>query len=199
MRNVNSNKHAQKRAEIIQAAVKCFEEWGLVKTSTAKICAAAKISPGHLYHYFSSKDEILAAIADQVFATAVDYFRQHDGQLSKFDVVMQFFTDRVFQDVKGHRSVLMDLISQSNHDESTRNILQKYTQSLQQLLVETLTEGQQAGEIRVDIYPDTTALFIISLIDAAKVLPVRINDDTELTAARETLVTALKHHLKLAV
>ena len=62
MRKIDPVRHEQKRREILQAAWRCFLRNGL-GASTAEICAEAVISPGHLYHYFESKDAIVAALA----------------------------------------------------------------------------------------------------------------------------------------
>lgn len=52
-----------RRNQIIGAAAECFIEKGFKKTSMRDICRAAKLSPGAIYNYFSSKDKIIEAIA----------------------------------------------------------------------------------------------------------------------------------------
>jgi TetR/AcrR family transcriptional regulator, cholesterol catabolism regulator len=51
-----------RRDEIIRTAATPFAEKGFHAASTNDICAALKINRGVLYHYVSSKDEILFAI-----------------------------------------------------------------------------------------------------------------------------------------
>ncbi|NIM58136.1 MAG: TetR family transcriptional regulator [Candidatus Aminicenantes bacterium] len=52
-----------RRRQIIEAAAECFIEKGFKKTSMRDICRAAKLSPGAVYNYFTSKDKIIEAIA----------------------------------------------------------------------------------------------------------------------------------------
>lgn len=52
-----------RRKQIIEAAAECFIERGFKKTSMRDICRAAKLSPGAVYNYFTSKDKIIEAIA----------------------------------------------------------------------------------------------------------------------------------------
>ncbi len=52
-----------RRKQIIEAAAECFIEKGFKKTSMRDICRAAKLSPGAIYNYFTSKDKIIEAIA----------------------------------------------------------------------------------------------------------------------------------------
>src|ERR1700742_3474694 len=62
MRTLDPVRHAEKRQEILGAAPRCIARAGLQGASTADICREAGISPGHLYHYFASKEEILTAL-----------------------------------------------------------------------------------------------------------------------------------------
>ena len=62
MRKVDPVKHGGKRAEILAAAERCFGRSGFYRATIAQICDEAAISPGHLYHYFASKEAIIAAI-----------------------------------------------------------------------------------------------------------------------------------------
>lgn len=51
---------------IIDAAVEVLAEVGYHHASTNRIAAAASVSPGTLYGYFSDKDEIVSAVIDRV-------------------------------------------------------------------------------------------------------------------------------------
>ncbi len=54
----------QREADIIQAATDLFAENGFHNTSTRKIAAAAGVSEGTVFHYFSTKNALLLAILD---------------------------------------------------------------------------------------------------------------------------------------
>jgi TetR/AcrR family transcriptional repressor of uid operon len=64
MRKVDPVKHEEKRREILTAAQRCFARDGFQGASTSQTCKEAKNSPGHLYHYFASKEDIVKAIAE---------------------------------------------------------------------------------------------------------------------------------------
>jgi AcrR family transcriptional regulator len=53
-----------RRREIIDAARACFLRSGFHQTTTDEICREGAITPGGLYHYFGSKDEIIAAVIE---------------------------------------------------------------------------------------------------------------------------------------
>lgn len=57
-------KGLKKQGKIGNAAARVFDKKGYLETNIDDIAAAAKMSKGGIYHYFSSKDEILFFILD---------------------------------------------------------------------------------------------------------------------------------------
>lgn len=51
-----------RRQQILQAASACFSRQGFHKTTMQDICAEAGLSPGAVYGYFPSKEEIIEAM-----------------------------------------------------------------------------------------------------------------------------------------
>src|SRR5262245_36272493 len=54
----------RRRRQIMAAAIACFRRRGFHQATMAEICAEAGISAGALYRYFSSKADIIGAIAE---------------------------------------------------------------------------------------------------------------------------------------
>lgn len=87
--------------EIVDAARECFLRSGFHQTTTDEICREANITPGGLYHYFNSKEEIISAVIQQNAHTTVETLRQmievSDDAQSAFREVLEFFS-RFIQD-----------------------------------------------------------------------------------------------------
>ena len=64
-----------RRREIIDAARACFLRAGFHRTTTDEICREANITPGGLYHYFGSKEELIAAVIERSAEEAVERMR----------------------------------------------------------------------------------------------------------------------------
>ncbi|OGB28813.1 MAG: hypothetical protein A3F78_07290 [Burkholderiales bacterium RIFCSPLOWO2_12_FULL_61_40] len=62
MRKIDPERQQSKRQHILDAAVRCFIRSGFHQTRTAEICREAHMSPGNLFHYFDSKEAIIAAV-----------------------------------------------------------------------------------------------------------------------------------------
>jgi TetR/AcrR family transcriptional regulator, repressor for uid operon len=94
VRTVNPLKLEARRREILLAAQACFREKGFHGTSIAEICSEAQISAGGLYRYFRSKEDIIAAMAEDErqlvsgmlhdVAAANDFFGALEGLFDRF-------------------------------------------------------------------------------------------------------------------
>ncbi|HEY5639088.1 MAG TPA: TetR/AcrR family transcriptional regulator [Dehalococcoidia bacterium] len=84
-----------RRVEIIEAARACFLRSGFHQTTTDEICREASITPGGLYHYFDSKDELIAAVIARSAENATQRMRSliedADDAESAFRLVAGFF------------------------------------------------------------------------------------------------------------
>jgi AcrR family transcriptional regulator len=69
------SKSDKKVVTIANAAAKLFSSKGYVATSMEDVAAAAKISKGSIYYYFSTKDEIL----DYILSTFMDAVLENAG------------------------------------------------------------------------------------------------------------------------
>ena len=74
MRRANVQLQADRRSEILAAAQTCFARSGFHQTSMQEICAEAGMSPGNLYRYFRSKEDIIAGIAERDRAETAQQF-----------------------------------------------------------------------------------------------------------------------------
>src|SRR5260370_26606071 len=84
MRKANVQLQADRRSEILQAAQACFARSGFHQASMQEICSEAGMSPGNLYRYFHSKEEIIAGIAERDRAETAQQFAAV-GQGNFFD------------------------------------------------------------------------------------------------------------------
>ncbi|MNM02750.1 HTH-type transcriptional repressor AcnR [compost metagenome] len=90
MRTIDPGKHAARRAAILAAARHCFARKGFHQTSTAAICAQAGMSPGNLFHYFATKQAIIAAIVEQEGSETAAYFDERQGGADAYGALLDF-------------------------------------------------------------------------------------------------------------
>ncbi|MDX6247940.1 MAG: hypothetical protein QOF10_1300 [Kribbellaceae bacterium] len=69
MPKVTAEHRLARRAQIVAAARSCVAEQGFHKTTMADVIRESGLSAGAVYGYFKSKDEIVAAIADEALGS----------------------------------------------------------------------------------------------------------------------------------
>lgn len=173
MRTVDPVRHNEKRREILTAAQRCFARDGLRGASMSSICTEAGMSPGHLYHYFESKDAILRAIVQMVMENiAEDFGRTMESSDALATLISEAMLDRVKADVGGHILVI-DMLADADRNPQIADILQDYSSRMQNLLADFLREGQARNRIDPDLDPVATAAILIALVDGLKMMGVR--------------------------
>lgn len=185
MRKLDPVKHEEKRREILGAAERCFVRDGLQGASISSICAEAGISPGHLYHYFSSKEAIISAMIEVRLAEAAARF----AKLAEGADVL----DTLFGEMTVSQSgppLLLEALAEANRSPTMAKALQDHTKGVHSLLAELLEKGQAAGAIDPALDRNMTASLIISIIDGSKTLCLRDPklDVKQATKALQTMI-----------
>jgi AcrR family transcriptional regulator len=168
-----SLRHGERRDAILDAAKKVFIHYGLQRASISGICAEAGISPGHLYHYFGSKDEIVEAMAEAYLALV----RKHFVELAACGNVAAAIENELRRAAEASKNkshgMLFDMIAEAGRNARIAEILACNTRSIRQLLAELIQNGQRNGEVRSDLDPLTAASTIMGMIDAIKTMARR--------------------------
>lgn len=196
MRTFDPIKHERKRLEILGAAKRCFLRSGLSGASTAQICAEAGISPGHLYHYFESKDAIIAAMADARLEGASERFKQSVQQGGS--VISALLSEIEEQPANPAQSALFfEMLAESRRNPEMAKILHGRSRSMRGLLADVIRHGQSQGEIRSQLDPELAAVAIVGLVDATKAISLHDpKQDTKKVVAQFKLL--IEHLLSSA-
>lgn len=96
MPRVSEAHMAQRRQQILDAARYCFSRRGFAETSVREIYEEAGLSAGAVYVYFGAKEDIVEALADEVFARARQWIERldeaQDGLAALEEVVRSLVT-----------------------------------------------------------------------------------------------------------
>jgi TetR/AcrR family transcriptional regulator, transcriptional repressor of aconitase len=75
----DSDAHADRRLQILDAARRCFARRGLAETSVRDIYEEAGLSEGAVYVHFGAKEDIVEGLADEVFARVRQWIDPLEG------------------------------------------------------------------------------------------------------------------------
>ena len=172
MRKVDPVRHEEKRAEILAAAGRCFARSGFHGATIAQICDEAGISPGHLYHYFTSKEAIVGAITSEGLEYVKTRFAAVTEDQDPIRALVSEF-ERLKALNRAKSGVLIDVLAEAVRNPQIARILQDTSEEMRQLMAEFLLRGQARGQIDPDLDTDTASALLISLIDSSKTLLIR--------------------------
>lgn len=71
-----TSKGIKSKEKIINAAMQLFQAQGYQQTSVSEICARAGIATGTFYHYYPSKQDILAGYIEHANQEILDFYHQ---------------------------------------------------------------------------------------------------------------------------
>ncbi len=173
MRKVDPVKHAEKRQQILEAAGRCFARDGFHGATTAAICAEAGISPGHLYHYFASKEAIIEALVDANLKRVAERFGAAAGTSGVVATLASEVEQKKLKRVRGARSVLLDIFAEADRNPAMAEVIRKHSRGLLTLTADLVRKGQDSGEIDKTLDADGVAIVLMSVIDGTKMIGIR--------------------------
>jgi TetR/AcrR family transcriptional repressor of uid operon len=172
LRKVDPVKHEQKRGEILGAAIRCFIRDGFRGASTTDICAEAGISPGHLYHYFPSKEAIIEAMIDMGVAHAAQRFEKI---LAAPDVIEALLADIEETSLRFRPAQILNLdgLAEAARNPEFAKIIERHTEAVRRMWRDFLRQAQSQGRVDSGLDPDATANILIAIIDGSRAMPIR--------------------------
>ncbi|WP_315712472.1 MULTISPECIES: TetR/AcrR family transcriptional regulator [unclassified Bradyrhizobium] len=194
MRKVDPVKHEQKRREILQAALSCFVRNGFHGASTTDICAAAKISPGHLYHYFPSKEAMIQALVEQNLSHAASRLQAILASPDVIDALVQELESTSIHQPQA-QVLSAEALAEACRNADFAAIVHAHARAMRALLVDFLTKAQGRGEVDPGLDPEATANILFVIVDGARALPIR-NPNVDIKKSSEHLRLMLTRFLR---
>jgi len=199
MRTIDPGKHAARRDAILAAARSCFARKGFHQTSTAAICAQAGMSPGNLFHYFPTKQAIIAAIVDQEGSETAAYFASVQGSADAYGALLDFMDLVLALAADGDFAGLaLDIAAEAMRDTDIAARVARNDASLRGGLQTLLAEAAAAGQIDAALDAPQTAGWIAALIDGI-FNRVAVDPDYAPLAQRASLHLLLARFLRPAL
>lgn len=155
-----------RRSEILDAAIACFSRDGLHRATMKNIVRESGLSPGAIYNYFNSKEEIIEAIAErrqekerELVLDAIERGRA-DNALAR--VRDAFLDDLGNPKERLRRRVSVQLWAEAQRSPSVRKIVRHSFEEPRRLLTEALLDAQKKGAIARWADADAIACFVIA-------------------------------------
>jgi AcrR family transcriptional regulator len=156
-----------RRAEILEAAWKCFTEKGFHNTTMQDIYQATNLSPGAVYNYFSSKEDIVVASVKEFSNWSVSSLtslisENPDKSIIK---VIQYWLSTIKQnDIGKGISIQLDFYSEATRNSRIREAMLQSQDATHDKLIELIKHNQQAGVFNTKLDPLSIARAIMGMV-----------------------------------
>jgi len=137
----------RRREQLIEAALAVFARKGVDGASVKDIAAAAAVTPGLLYHYFDSKEDLAAAVLEErgFIPQLRALLSEQAGQPAT--VVLPRLI-RAFDETLAANTDLVSVFFSASHADTT---LRDFVATGQDLLLSYLKSRAKAGELRPEL------------------------------------------------
>ncbi len=158
---------AARRQQILDAATACFSERGIHATTMQDICQRAGLSPGAVYCWFTGKEAIIDAVADERHARERDMLQAaatagdpRAAFSSFFDAYLDWLADPAEQ---RRRRVSIQMWADALVNDRLRASVRAGTDQ-QAIARDFITAAQAAGDLPADIPADGLTRVLLAII-----------------------------------
>lgn len=156
-----------RRSEILDAAIACFSRDGLHGTTMHDIVRQSGLSPGAIYNYFKSKEEIIAAIASrrqakerELLASAISEGPTEKAFLRLRDAFLNELSNPA---ERQRRRVSVQLWAEAQRSAAIRKIVEQSFAEPRKQISDLFAEAQKHGALTKTVSTDALASFVIAL------------------------------------
>jgi TetR/AcrR family fatty acid metabolism transcriptional regulator len=179
----------EKRRQILDAAVRVFARSGFHTSRVGDIAEEAGVAHGLLYHYFSSKDEVLETIFREQWTILVDRISAIEESGEPAVDQLRHVAAIVLRNWRHQPDVIRVLVREIARSPEVQQRIGELVKPI--AAVQRIIErGQSAGELRADLNPQFAAVVFYGGIEellSGWVLG-QLPDDEESVAAGERTV-----------
>ena len=197
MPKVSREHQESRRNQIIEAAVRSMARKGFHQTSMQDIVVESGLSPGSIYLYFKSKEEIIKAVADRRHKSErkiiAEAFGNNDTRIALNQLVETFFNALADKDVRMERRVGVQLGGEALCNPLVGKIVREGIEESKNLLTEMLTAYQAQGKLSPDLSPEAMARAMLAQFQGF-LLQIALDDKLDI----KEYVKVIKHWITMS-
>jgi TetR/AcrR family transcriptional regulator, fatty acid metabolism regulator protein len=186
---------ADKRRQILDAAVRVFARQGFHATRVSDIADEAGVAYGLVYHYFNSKDDVLNELFIERWSLLLAAIEETDragaSPRDKLAAVATFIFESYRHDPELMKVIIVEVTRAANSFGQTH--LEEIRRAYQSI-AKIVEEGQAAGAFRDDVAPIFASMSFYGAIEqllSGWIFEVIPASDTDFDEAKDLLVTTI--------
>ena len=167
MPKISDEKRYSRRQQILDAALVCFSDNGFHQTGMADIVRQSGLSPGAVYLYFKSKDDLIESLADDrhrqeavLGSVALGPGDPREALRALLHGYVHWLTDPAGEP---RRRVSINGWAEALRNDRVRAHVVEGIDMPRAMIVALIERAQHAGLIRTDVSADAVARTLIAL------------------------------------
>jgi AcrR family transcriptional regulator len=156
-----------RRKQIVDAAIVCFARDGFHRATMQDICREAQLSPGAIYSYFSSKDDLVEAIADERHAREAEFAARArdigEGAQALRALGRVFFSSLTNPDERRRRKLGVQVWAEALLNPALHKLVMRGIDLPLRVIPQLVREGQENGELDRSLDPDAVARVMLAM------------------------------------
>jgi AcrR family transcriptional regulator len=156
-----------RRRQIVHAAIACFARDGFHRATMQDICREAQLSPGAIYRYFASKNELVEAIADERHAREAEFAARArdigEGAEALRALGRIFFSSLADPDERRRRKLGVQVWAEAVLIPDLRKLVMRGIDLPLSVIPQLVREAQEKGELDRSLDPDGVARVMLAI------------------------------------
>jgi TetR/AcrR family transcriptional regulator, fatty acid metabolism regulator protein len=188
-----ADRQADRRRQILEAAVKVFAEKGFHASRVGDVAEEAGIAYGLVYHYFESKEDLLETIFRTTWTEMLA--RVHEVEEAKIPAAeaVRQVTALILRTWRRDPDLVRVLVREVTRNQHVQQEVEEITSAME-ALERIVRKGQESGEFRSDLDARLAAAIFYGALEevlSGWVLGQLPDRDEDITRAEQNVVTVL--------
>jgi len=178
-----------RRRQILDAAIACFARDGFHRATMQDICREARLSPGAIYRYFSSKDDLVEAIADERHAREAAFMENAqeigEGVEALHALGRAFFSSLADPDERRRRRLGVQVWAEAVLNPRVHKLVMRGTDRPREVMAQLVRQAQERGELDRGLDADSVARVMTAMFQGF-ILQQVWDEDVDVASYLET-------------
>ena len=190
---------AEKRKRILDAAIRVFAEHGYHGSRVGDIAEDAGVAHGLLYHYFSSKEEVLRTIFVENWGQLIARFRAVEASDEPAEMKLEGIAKILLRTWRNDPALVTVMVREVARSEHLQGQVVEVREAFA-ILERVIAEGQASGTFRRDLDPRFASCVVYGGLEEVLtgwVLGGLPDSEGDVTTAEHTAIALALHGLRI--
>jgi AcrR family transcriptional regulator len=185
-----------RRGDILAAAQRVFVQKGFTAATMHDIAAATGVSPGSIYRYFESKEDLIRAVTVECEKSYATLFgAPADGSASPLAILTsaghEVWQEIAAPDQRDQTILNLESTLVATRNPEVRDAFAQAMRTLRTLLAALVARAQQRGELATDVDADALATFLVAATQGMQTLALQLDEEVDPEAGWDLLMRLL--------